>query len=128
MGKEICRQSREVARARICVPLAPRAIEFERHDVAIPGFCSGPRGDAVNGMVDWCPLCEGSRRIKYVKWRAQELAARALREDDAVGWRVKVRLKLWNRTEVARRVVWWAALYGDDSGLVWDRNKLARAT
>jgi hypothetical protein len=63
-----------------------------------------------------------------MKWRAQELATRALREDDAVGWRVKVRLKLRDRTAVARRVVWWAALYGDDSGLVCDRKELARAT
>ncbi len=63
-----------------------------------------------------------------MKWRAQELAARALREDDAVGWGVKVRLNLRDRTEVTRRVVWWAALYGDDSGLVWDRKQLARAT
>jgi hypothetical protein len=82
----------------------------------------------VDGTINWCPLREGSRRVKYLKWRVQELAARALREDDAVGWRVKVRLKQRDRTEVACRVVWWAALYGDDSGLVWDRKELARAT
>jgi hypothetical protein len=82
----------------------------------------------VDGTVDWCSLCQGGRRIKYVKWRAQELAARALREDDAVGWGVKVRLKQRDRTEVARRVVRWAALYGDDSGLVWDRKESARTT
>jgi hypothetical protein len=80
----------------------------------------------VNTTVD--PLCESGRRVKYVKWRVQELAARALREDDAVGWPVKVRLKHRDRTEVVRRVLWWAALYSDDSGLVWDRNKLVRAT
>jgi hypothetical protein len=82
----------------------------------------------MNGTVNWCSLCQGSRRVKYVKWRVQQLAARALREDDAVEWRVKVRLKQRDRTEVARRVVRWAALYGDDSGLVWDRKQLARAT
>jgi hypothetical protein len=81
----------------------------------------------VNATVDWCLLCEGSRRVKYVKWRAQELAARALCEDDAVGWGVKVWLKHRDRTAVARRVAWWAALYSDDSGLVWDRKELVRA-
>jgi hypothetical protein len=63
-----------------------------------------------------------------VKWRAQGLAVRALREDDAVGWGVKVRLKHRDRTAVARRVAWWAALYGDDSGLIWDRKEFAHAT
>jgi hypothetical protein len=63
-----------------------------------------------------------------MKWRAQELAARALRDDDAVGWRVKVRLKERDRTEVARRMVRWVALYGDDSWLVWDRKELGCAT
>jgi hypothetical protein len=81
----------------------------------------------VNATVEWCLLCEGGRRIKYVKRKAQELAARALCEDDAVGWRVKVRLKLRDRTAVARRVMWWAALYSDDSGLVWDRTDLVCA-
>jgi hypothetical protein len=82
----------------------------------------------VNAMVDWCPIREGSRRVEYVKWRAQELAARPLCQGDTVWWRVKVRLKQRNRTEVARRVAWWVALYGDDSGLVWDRKELVRVT
>jgi hypothetical protein len=61
-----------------------------------------------------------------MKWRVQELTTQALRDDDAVVWRVKVRLKQRDRTKVVRGVVWWAALYGDDSGLVWDRKELAR--
>ncbi|KAJ7789757.1 hypothetical protein B0H13DRAFT_1936381 [Mycena leptocephala] len=41
-------------------------------------------------------------RIKYVKWKAQELAAQVLREDDAVGWRIKIGLKQRDRTETVR--------------------------
>jgi hypothetical protein len=56
-----------------------------------------------------------------VKWKAQELAALILREDDGVGWRIKKRLKQRDRTEAIRGAVRWAALYGDDFGSVWDR-------
>jgi hypothetical protein len=61
-----------------------------------------------------------------MKWKAQELAAQVLREDDVVGWRIKKRLKQRDRTEAVRGVVWWAALYADDFGSVWDRKISAR--
>jgi hypothetical protein len=106
--------------------LAPRTAKLEHHDIAAPGFGRGPGCDVVNGTADWCPPSEGSRRIKYVKWKAQELAAQVLREDDAVGWRIKKWLKQRDRTEAVGGAVWWAALYGDDFGSVWDK-KSARA-
>lgn len=63
--------------------------------------------------------------MKDVKWKVQEMAIEALREDGTVGWHVKVRLEQRDRTVAVCWAEGWTALYGDDSGLVWDTREFA---
>lgn len=78
VGKEVCRQSREVVRTSIGVPLTPRPIEFQDNDRSAPCLRSRPTSDVVDGSIDGSVPLKGSRRVPKVKRESEIFTVQAL--------------------------------------------------
>lgn len=121
--KEVCRQRGQVIRARLCIALPTRAVEFQRHDISAPGLRRGPRCDVVDRTIDRRGVGERHRRVEDVQRESELFAIEALCEHSVFGRRVEVWLEQGDGAQAVRRTLGWMALDGDDSRSVLVRDK-----